>query len=101
MIGRAASSNPWIFRQIEQYLATGSYVEATQNDRYEMMRLYYSMLLERGERDSTGKMKQFATYFTHGVRRGAQLRAAIYSASEGAAILDLVDQFFRLPSRRW
>ncbi len=23
MIGRAASSNPWIFRQIEQYLATG------------------------------------------------------------------------------
>ena len=25
MIGRAASSNPWIFRQIQQYLATGSY----------------------------------------------------------------------------
>src|SRR5712692_7075506 len=24
MIGRAASSNPWIFRQIEQYLATGT-----------------------------------------------------------------------------
>ena len=25
MIGRAASSNPWIFRQIAQYLATGAY----------------------------------------------------------------------------
>src|SRR5690348_14374305 len=25
MIGRAASSNPWIFRQIQQYLATGAY----------------------------------------------------------------------------
>src|SRR5579871_6832787 len=24
MVGRAASSNPWIFRQIQQYLATGS-----------------------------------------------------------------------------
>ena len=24
MIGRTASSNPWIFRQIEQYLATGA-----------------------------------------------------------------------------
>jgi tRNA-dihydrouridine synthase len=74
MIGRAASSNPWIFRQIEEYLATGTYVEATQQDRYEMMRLYYSMLLERDDRDATGKMKQFATYFTHGVRHGAQLR---------------------------
>ena len=25
MIGRTASSNPWIFRQIEQYIATGRY----------------------------------------------------------------------------
>src|SRR3954454_13550411 len=47
MIGRAASSNPWIFRQIEQYLETGSYVEATQQDRYEMMRRYYAMLIDR------------------------------------------------------
>src|SRR5439155_13891616 len=29
MIGRSASSNPWIFRQIEQYLATGAYDEPT------------------------------------------------------------------------
>src|SRR6266496_1887811 len=32
MIGRAASSNPWIFRQIQQYLETGSYDEASQED---------------------------------------------------------------------
>src|SRR5438876_4973753 len=43
MIGRAASSNPWIFRQIEQYLATGSYDQPTQQDRYAMMRTYYAM----------------------------------------------------------
>ena len=49
MIGRAASSNPWIFRQIEQYLATGTYDQPTERDRYEMMRTYYSMLLERAE----------------------------------------------------
>ena len=72
MIGRAASSNPWIFRQIEQYLATGTYDQPTQQDRYEMMRTYYAMLMRRDERDCVGKMKQFATYFTHGVRHGAQ-----------------------------
>lgn len=94
MIGRAASSNPWIFRQIAEYLETGSYVEPTQHDRYQMMRQYYSMLVERSEKDVVGKMKQFATYFTHGVRHGAQLRAEIYRAQEAAAILDLVDAFF-------
>ena len=95
MIGRAASSNPWIFRQIRQYLETGAYDEATQQDRYRMMRQYYGMLIERRERDAVGKMKQFATYFTHGVRHGAQLRANIYRAQEASAILDLVDEFFQ------
>jgi len=95
MIGRAASSNPWIFRQIQQYLATGTYDQPTQTDRYVMMRQYYAMLIEHREKDTVGKMKQFATYFTHGVRHGAQLRASIYKAQEAAAILNLVDEFFQ------
>jgi tRNA-dihydrouridine synthase B len=95
MVGRAASSNPWIFRQIRQYLETGAYDEPTQIHRYQTMREYYAMLMARQERDTVGKMKQFATYFTHGVRRGAQLRASIYRAQEASAILDLVDEFFR------
>jgi tRNA-dihydrouridine synthase B len=94
MIGRTASSNPWIFRQIREYLATGTYKEPGQNDRYLMMRDYYSMLMEKDERDTVGKMKQFATYFTHGVRHGAKLRASIYHAQEPKAILGLVDEFF-------
>jgi len=102
MIGRTASSNPWIFRQIEQYLATGRYDHPSHADRYEIMRTYYAMLLARGEDDSVGhggddsvgKMKQFATYFTHGIRGGGQLRVAIYQAKEAKQIADLVDEFF-------
>jgi tRNA-dihydrouridine synthase B len=97
MIGRTASSNPWIFRQIEQYLATGHYDQPTHRDRYRMMRTYYEMLLQRSEDDSVGKMKQFATYFTHGVRGGAALRVSIYQAKEAPQILDLVDNFFAAP----
>jgi tRNA-dihydrouridine synthase B len=94
MIGRAASSNPWIFRQLGQYLSTGRYDQPTQQDRYEMMRTYYAMLIERDERDTVGKMKQFATYFTHGVRNGSKLRAEVYHAHEAREILDRVDAFF-------
>ncbi|MGD0499347.1 MAG: tRNA dihydrouridine synthase DusB [Bryobacteraceae bacterium] len=95
MIGRAASSNPWIFRQIRQYLETGAYHQPSERERYEMMRRYYAMLIERREKDAVGKMKQFATYFTHGVRGGAPLRASIHRAQDAAAILDLVDDFFQ------
>ncbi len=99
MIGRAASSNPWIFRQIDQYVRTGSYDSPPEIERYHIMRRYYSMLSDRGQgdyrtADAVGKMKQFATYFTHGVRNGARLRAEIYQATESDAIVGLVDQFF-------
>ena len=41
-----------------------------------------------------GKMKQFTTYFTHGVRNGSKLRGEIYRAQEGRQILEMVDEFF-------
>lgn len=94
MVGRSASSNPWIFRQIAEYLTTGSYFEPSERDRYCMMRTYYGMLVEYGEPDMVGKMKQFATYFTHGVRNGAKLRVEIYHAKQAPEILDKVDAFF-------
>jgi len=94
MIGRAASSNPWIFRQIEDYATTGSYEVPPESARYEIMRRYYGMLEEHRAMDAVGKMKQFATYFTHGVRNGSQLRASIYHAHSTAEILGMVDAFF-------
>ena len=97
MIGRTASSNPWIFRQIEEYVRTGSYKVQADHERYDMMKTYYLMLENHGEPDAVGKMKQFATYFTHGVRNGSKLRVDIYRAQEVKQILDIVDAFFCEP----
>lgn len=105
MIGRAAPANPWVFRQIAQYTATGSYEKPTAADRYRMIRAYFKMLLDEAEASQTmprdarmgetaGKMKQFASWFTHGVAGGAKLRGAIYQAKTGAAVLAEVDRFF-------
>jgi len=94
MIGRTASSNPWIFRQIAQYVATGTYEHPPERQRYDIMRTYYQMLSDRDAPDAVGKMKQFATYFTHGVRNGSKLRAEIYQATQVAQILEKVDAFF-------
>ncbi len=96
MIGRAASSNPWIFRQISEYIQRGEFTVPPERQRYDIMRQYYSMLLGHAAPDAVGKMKQFATYFTHGVRNGSRLRTEIYRANEAPAILDLVDQFFEV-----
>jgi tRNA-dihydrouridine synthase B len=98
MIGRAASSNPWIFRQIAEYLATGSFIEPTEEDRYRLLSAYFRSLIEAEMPDAVGKMKQFATLFTHGVRNGGELRQAVHHAHTAAEILDCVDAFFAAPA---
>ena len=94
MIGRAASSNPWIFRQIADYIATRRYTEPTETDRYHLLANYFRSLMDAEMPDAIGKMKQFASLFTHGVRNGAELRYAVHHAHSGAEILDCVDAFF-------
>lgn len=117
MIGRTAPSNPWIFRQIEQYSAYLGRVEAglappvqtdgvsplstqsvydqpSETDRYQMIRTYFRMLIEEELPDATGKMKQFASWFTHGVPGGAGLRKAIYESKGAPEILARVEEFF-------
>ena len=94
MIGRTAPSNPWIFRQIEQYCADGRYDEPSEGDRYQMIRTYFSMLIEEELPDAVGKMKQFASWFTHGVPGGAGLRKAIYESKSAVEILGRVEEFF-------
>jgi len=114
MIGRTAPANPWIFRQIEQYNAwlnvgrVGTaalgcpaeqssavpYDEPTEADRYQMIRTYFQMLIEEELPDAVGKMKQFASWFTHGVPGGAGLRKAIYESKSAPEILARVEQFF-------
>jgi tRNA-dihydrouridine synthase B len=119
MIGRVAPANPWIFRQIAQYTATGRYDSPTDQDRYRMIRDYFQKMVEEIEmenaneiaraeaitaagqiarekqaRDCVGKMKQFAAWFTHGVPGGGALRKQIFDAKKGAAVIDAVDEFF-------
>ncbi len=141
MIGRMAPSNPWIFRQIEQYCAaittvrvgadafvrpveqsstaaagtiflsqesprpsaapdegvrgyTKLYDEPSEADRYHMIRTYFQMLIEEELPDAVGKMKQFASWFTHGVPGGAGLRKAIYESKSSPEVLGRVEEFF-------
>ena len=122
MIGRAAPANPWIFRQIAQYTATGAYEKATDDDRYRMIKAYFGMLLaefeehpeilgtpgieltpeqiklqrtrESSRRETLGKMKQFASWFTHGIPGGATLRKQIFESKDGADVLFAVERFF-------
>ncbi len=75
-------------------LGRNLYDSATEADRYQMIRTYFQMLIEEELPDAVGKMKQFASWFTHGVPGGAGLRKAIYESKSAPEILTRVEEFF-------
>ncbi len=70
------------------------YDEPSEADRYQMIRTYFTMLIEEELPDAIGKMKQFASWFTHGVPGGAALRKAIYESKSDLEVLERVEEFF-------
>ncbi len=70
------------------------YDEPSEADRYQMIRTYFEMLIEEEMPGAEGKMKQFASWFTHGVAGGAALRKAIYESKSRVEILSSVEAFF-------
>ena len=70
------------------------YDQPSEADRYQMIRTYFQMLIEEEMPGAEGKMKQFASWFTHGVAGGAGLRKAIYEAKTAPEILERVQTFF-------
>src|SRR6202050_1784063 len=98
---------------------TGRYDRPTDLDRYRMIRDYFDRLMqevaehpevlgpadddlskrlkrnhESAQRDAIGRMKQFASWFPHGVPGGATLRRDIFEAKRGAQVMDKVEAFF-------
>ena len=94
MIGRAAATNPWIFRQMQQYAATGRYEIPSDLDRYRLLSGYYREISANNQPDAIGKMKQFACWFSHGVGNGGELRRKVHAARTPAEVLDTVERFF-------
>lgn len=97
----------------------GVYDKPSDEDRYRMIRDYFGRLLgeveehphidvtdvsdkamkarrdhESAQREAIGKMKQFASWFTHGVPNGAHLRRSIFEAKRADDVMAEVDSFF-------
>jgi tRNA-dihydrouridine synthase B len=94
MIGRAAATNPWIFRQMEQYAASGRYDTPTEQERHQLLSGYYRQINAANLPDGIGKMKQFACWFTHGVGNGSELRRIVHAARTPSEVVEKVEAFF-------
>jgi tRNA-dihydrouridine synthase B len=83
MIGRAALTNPWIFRQILE-----PDLKVSENQRIDLCISFFGMLLELLEgREALHKMKKIGSWFTKGIKGGVAFRQKLQQCHDHETII--------------
>ena len=95
MIGRGAQGNPWIFRQVAQYLATGEIVPPpTPQERLALMIRHLDMLVDyKGEHLGIREMRKHGAWYTKGLHRSTELRLRFNQAICKEDFIKALDEF--------
>lgn len=95
MIGRAATKNPWIFRQIEARMSGGGVSEPDLEERRQLVLGHFRLLAGReNERFALHKLRKFTGWYTHGLPHGRKLRQKINQLPDVESFLAAVEEFF-------
>ena len=95
MVGRGATKNPWLFRQIAARMAGSRVSDPTLADRRDLILEHFRMVAER-ERHSKfalHKLRKFTGWYTHGLPNGRSLRQAINQLPDVPTFLATVESF--------
>ena len=76
MVARGARGNPWIFREIKEYLENGNVIDKPKiNDIREMIIRHAKMLVDyKGEYTGIREMRKHIAWYTAGLPHSAELR---------------------------
>lgn len=94
MIGRGATRNPWIFRQIAARLSAGKsegFREPDLDDRRELILDHFRAVIAREESGlALHKLRTFTGWYSHGLPRGLELRRRIQQLPTPESFLEAI-----------
>ena len=94
MVGRGATKNPWIFRQIAARMEGSRLSEPTLADRRDLILEHFRMVAEREQSTfALHKLRKFTGWYTHGLPNGRKLRQAINQIPDVPSFLATVEEF--------
>lgn len=95
MIGRATLGNPWIFKQISEFLTENTYSQPTIEEKYMAIQKHFDMLLEeKGEYTATREIRKHMAWYVKGMPEATKFREEINKVENEAEFKFLVNKFF-------
>ena len=95
MVGRASEGNPFIFRQINEYLETGTVTfYPTPLMRLEQMTEHVEMLVAyKGEARGIKEARKHIAWYIKGLPGAARLRGEVFKITDLASLNALLDEY--------
>lgn len=96
LIGRAAQGNPWIFREVTEYLKTGVIIAPPSNEEKKRTILRHAALqLEyKGEYTGVREMRKHLSWYTVGMPNSAKFRQTINTMETMEQLVESVERIF-------
>lgn len=96
MIGRAAQGNPWIFREVVNYLENGTLISRPDmQEKREVILRHAKLQLEcKGEYTAVREMRKHLAWYTVGMPHSARFRQSINAMETMEQLLEGVDMIF-------
>ncbi|MEM6793933.1 MAG: tRNA dihydrouridine synthase DusB [Acidobacteriota bacterium] len=93
LVGRGATRNPWIFKQIAARASNGLEAEPTLEDRRRLIVGHFEALIEReDEAYALHKMRTFTQWYSHGIPEGHKIRRQIQKQPTCRALIDVLER---------
>lgn len=95
-IGRGAMGNPFIFKQVKDYLSKGTYDLPTVSEIISIIVKQYNLLVKyKGERIAVNEMRKHIAWYLKGYRGANQLKNKINTTKDIDEVFHLLDDFER------
>lgn len=97
MIGRAAIGNPWIFKEIIEYLKTReAKIEVTNKERLETITQHINLAVtEKGENIAIKEMRKHLAYYIKNLKDASKLRERINKINTKDELLNCLNEYFK------
>lgn len=99
MIGRAALGNPWLIRDIVNYLKDGTLPkEVTKDEKIDMCIKHLNYLMEfKPEKVSVLEMRSHIAWYLKGIPNSNDIKKEVFSATKYEELIKILDNFRKMP----
>lgn len=96
MIGRGAIGNPWIFKQVQEYLDGKQILEISKEERLQIILEHIELQVqELGENTGIKEMRKHMTYYLKGLKEASIVRQKINKIDTQKELIVCLTEYFQ------